>query len=967
VLDAERRKSPIDTVGYFISLDGFTETAIQQERDLGEPRVLLLDGHDVIRDLIKGRILTTKIAAYAAATICAGTFPDLVANPVFEILAHPLGFIWVIYYELGKKRTHVSFIHADGTPLHESLGQDLLALPHFAPQKLIYLAPKSEIPTPCKVLELARTDYFSYLESDCGVIQLEGLPADQEVGSRKLRLESIFVPSHLMTSPALSSEPRGDLETKIDGDANKDSEIDIDVDVDHTQAKRIPAGEVLSQSKRIAILGLPGSGKSTLLKRLSTAYAFPQRMDLVNDSLPRQEHFPIFIRCRQLGDKVREPILELVKDIPKRIEMSSPAAVAFSLLVEESLRSGRALLLVDGLDEISNPGDRVAFVTQLRTFLHRYPAISLVLTSREAGFRIVGSALSTVCKHFVLADFDSEDIMRLTLGWHKEVVGDRPDIAADAHDLGLRICSIPRVRQLAENPLLLTTLLLVRRWVGSLPTKRSVLYAKAIEVLLATWNVEGHAPLEQDEVVPQLEYLAFSMMRDGMQQIGLEPLRSLLIEAREAMPEILSYTKTSPGELIDRIELRSSLLMQSGVDVIDGVLMPVYEFRHLTFQEFLCAQAIVTNHFPGATDSDTPLSVLTPYLKKESWQEVVLLTMVLAGKRAAPIVQELIAQIRDEWRIEGRDPRRRDPAQLLLDALVDEIQLTPDLLREAFRKVVSNLDIPTSSLSNIYTGKYRDALVEVTNALFFREANQMLRAGSVLANIESLKRGLLLERIQLFSRTLAKDLHSKLDAGDWKDQSIELLLIMEHAYRATDPKLNIKEKSSASRENDHLIPLALKISEYYKDPIVQLRLASIWAFNWLNNLIPNQGDDAAPQIGAFFDQLLEEDNAEVQYLLGWSMSTFDILPATSKPLGLLTDTKKDFIEKALVDTREPSTLTAQLKRSALIAAYYFGLVADAELLNLIGKTNSHFDRHLAQIAGLLREKLKSTTPIGKDK
>jgi len=32
-LDAERRKIKFDTVGYFVSLSGFTETAIEQEND----------------------------------------------------------------------------------------------------------------------------------------------------------------------------------------------------------------------------------------------------------------------------------------------------------------------------------------------------------------------------------------------------------------------------------------------------------------------------------------------------------------------------------------------------------------------------------------------------------------------------------------------------------------------------------------------------------------------------------------------------------------------------------------------------------------------------------------------------------------------------------------------------------------------------------------------------------------------
>jgi restriction endonuclease Mrr len=46
-LQAERRKlgQSAEVAGYFLSLSGFTETALEQERDIGQPpRLTLLDG-----------------------------------------------------------------------------------------------------------------------------------------------------------------------------------------------------------------------------------------------------------------------------------------------------------------------------------------------------------------------------------------------------------------------------------------------------------------------------------------------------------------------------------------------------------------------------------------------------------------------------------------------------------------------------------------------------------------------------------------------------------------------------------------------------------------------------------------------------------------------------------------------------------------------------------------------------------
>ena len=50
VLDAERRRSLAPISGYFVSLSGFTETAVQQEEELGK-RLILVGAQDVVDEL----------------------------------------------------------------------------------------------------------------------------------------------------------------------------------------------------------------------------------------------------------------------------------------------------------------------------------------------------------------------------------------------------------------------------------------------------------------------------------------------------------------------------------------------------------------------------------------------------------------------------------------------------------------------------------------------------------------------------------------------------------------------------------------------------------------------------------------------------------------------------------------------------------------------------------------------------
>lgn len=214
-------------------------------------------------------------------------------------------------------------------------------------------------------------------------------------------------------------------------------------------------------------------------------------------------------------------------------------AAAFRALADRALVEGRVLLLVDGLDEISDAGDRAAFVGTMRTALQVNPASAIVVTSREAGFRHVAAHLAPVCTHAKLSPFDAGDIRRLSVAWHAEVAGTSEKVRSEAEQLANTIARNDRIQRLASNPLLLTTLLLVKQWVGSLPTRRSVLYGEAVEVLLMTWNTEGHDPIPEEEALPQLCYVASSMM--------IFDLASCLADEATARPEMRAIGTTRPG------------------------------------------------------------------------------------------------------------------------------------------------------------------------------------------------------------------------------------------------------------------------------------------------------------------------------------------------------------------------------------------------------------------------------------
>jgi NACHT domain-containing protein/restriction endonuclease len=695
-LDAERRaEDAVPIEGYFVSLHGFKDSALEQERRAGDRRVVLVNGEDVERELVNGRIVVAREVAAACAGQCLASHdvdPGALRDGA-ELLGWEDGWVWCLSFGRGGDVEGFVLVHADGQALGSEAAARLIAADQAAAGHLHALRnlgpPAQERDA---AVEQTRRAYLRHVAREYGDMTIDGLPADQEVGSQRITLEQLYVPLHLepdAIGTAASWDEVGERQTdperyppERDGFA-ADYWVTGEDETERTdRLARAPVGQVLAQQRSIAVLGLPGAGKSTLLKRLAIAYADPERRAMVDDELPEGDWLPLVLRCRQLQSGSQGPIRALLEHAVALAELDDDPDV-IARLVTSALKDGSALVLIDGLDEIPDDAARIAFVKQLRTFVGTYPTVRVVVTSREAGFRAVAGAMSDMWQRYRVSPFDFVDILQLTLAWHRLVVGQRESVERDATALARSIWDVRRVRPLAINPLLLTTLLLVRRWVGELPRKRTVLYDKAIEVLLMTWNVEGHEPIDLEEAVPRLAYLAYAMTVSGRHVLQLPEIRKLLTRARDDMPEILSYARTSPAAFVERVEERSSLLMLSGHAVVDGTLTPQYEFKHLTFQEYLTAVACVKGFHPDADASFSLAELLRPRFGDPNWREVVPLAAVLAGRDAGPVVEALCEVA------ESRYPSSRGPNNLLMatsllaQTLADEAQLTPAVVDRA--------------------------------------------------------------------------------------------------------------------------------------------------------------------------------------------------------------------------------------------------------------------------------------------
>ncbi|MGX9788593.1 NACHT domain-containing protein [Mycobacterium sp. MMS18-G62] len=709
-LDAERRRSdPSSISGYFVSLSGFTATALAQEQDFDNARVILMDGRRVLRDLIDGGIVVPYDVAVGTAqqTVDDGKVVLATSDPL--LIGHHSGWSWAVPFERDGEVISICMIYADGSPLDVAFANDIYALGQNSIDGWQNARIANKRTRVSRSFRVTRRRYTDFIKQEYGGITLEGLPADQSVGSSQFKLESLFVP--LTLSPLTSS---AESEARLEG--RKD--VFDSPPVEDQASNHRTVSETLARHLQIAILGLPGSGKTTLLKRLAVAYADPERLAEVDDDLPRTGWLPVVIKCRKLTPGTRTPVIEMMANQAVLAEMPE-LKDDFQDLISHELHNGNLLLLIDGLDEISEPTDRAEFVSQLRTFIGVYPTCHLVVTSREAGFRSVAAAVGSICQSYSVDDLSDGAIQTLVAHWHSEVIGKTKEIRRKADQLAKSIIRTERVRALAVNPLLLTTLLLVQRWMGELPRRRSVLYDKAIEVLLMTWNIEGHDPLDKDEVLPQLAYVAFTMMTDGKKTITSDELLVILQTARNDMPETLSYSRMSTHEFVLRVEERSSIMTLSGHELVSGKVKPTYEFKHLTFQEYLAATAIVEGWLPAQQRDLGIVQILRPYVSRQGWQEVVTLVAVLSGRKASELVEEIAERLSSELEANAEPGDAMEQLyRNLVGCLRDESLLAPDRAYRAIELTICAADVVPdpyeAAVDALYGGKFdsiaRDAL-----------------------------------------------------------------------------------------------------------------------------------------------------------------------------------------------------------------------------------------------------------------
>lgn len=368
--------------------------------------------------------------------------------------------------------------------------------------------------------------------------------------------------------------------------------------------------------QRLMILGEPGMGKSTFLKMMGLK-AFQGETGRLKSG-----QIPVLIELKTFRDRDIDIKAAIVKELDV---CGFPNATE---LANATLRDGKLLILLDGLDE--TPTRNVTQVIEhIEDFATQYSKNHFVASCRTAAYRNMSF------KNFVdttITSFDDKQIKQFINNWFSSELDQSANTANRFWSL-LRQTENAAARELAQTPLLLTFLCLIYDNNGMLPATRSILYEEALDIILSRWTAQNR--IERDPIYPGFHSVLEKEFLSEIAHSHFEADRLFFQQSDivETVTEFLVDTLGASEHLDGRAVL-------TGIEVQQGILVRravnTYSFSHLTLHEYLTASHIVNNHLVN--------ELVLRHLSDRRWREVFLLVTGLMKRRGINLLKMLQAR-----------------------------------------------------------------------------------------------------------------------------------------------------------------------------------------------------------------------------------------------------------------------------------------------------------------------------------
>lgn len=419
----------------------------------------------------------------------------------------------------------------------------------------------------------------------------------------------------------------------------------------------------LAKRTRTLIRGEAGAGKSTLLRWLAVTAANQRFTGPLADWNGR---VPFLVKLRSWPETLPAPE-QFLTGVADPIAATMPTG-----WVHRQLEEGRALLLVDGVDEL--PAERRPKVRAwLRELLDAYPQSLAVVTSRPPAAPVRWLAAEDF-ESLTLERLTPADVRALIEQWHRAALSS-PSLPClperlphYEQSLLTQLTASRHLYRMAGNPLMaamLCALNLDRE--ASLPPDRMGIYQAAVDMLLHRRDTERgvHSALPAMSVRERLQLLqdlAWRISLNGRSELSRAEAIEYLRRRLAGMPRVSADARTVLTHLVER----SGMLREPAVGRID--------FVHRTFQEYLAAREAAEQDMGGMLAGQAHL---------DTWRETIVMA---AGHGNSRMRRELIEGLLARA---DQEPRHRRTLVLLATACLETMPSLdpPTLIDDIHRRL----------------------------------------------------------------------------------------------------------------------------------------------------------------------------------------------------------------------------------------------------------------------------------------
>ncbi|BAT55813.1 unknown protein [Nostoc sp. NIES-3756] len=390
--------------------------------------------------------------------------------------------------------------------------------------------------------------------------------------------------------------------------------------------KQIRGLAAITKYPKIILLGKVGAGKTTFLQSVALSCA---------QGNFQSNHLAIFINLKSFAEDVKDfhqlSLFQYIHNFWMNCEISETE-------LSTVLLHGRALVLLDGLDEIIGDNYNRIF-NKIRTFINKFYKNKVIISCRS----ILHDSSFHGFTEVEIADFNKLKITEFVNKWFLSVVQNSPvtsQILTNKFMHKLELIENIHILELCRTPLLLIFCCLLFQSATDFPSGNFEFYKQALNILLVRWDeIKGISDrqftpnLSLLDKVKLLSRIAASSFYEGDYFITETKLQQIITDYLLEQSNIKTDTDALEMEsqkIIKIIELQHGLLIERA--------RGIYSFSHLIFQQYFTAKEIVTH-----TDSQT-LQNFVARLCDHRWYQVFLfsISMIKSADNLLKLIKQKI-------------------------------------------------------------------------------------------------------------------------------------------------------------------------------------------------------------------------------------------------------------------------------------------------------------------------------------